>query len=82
MCCYNLFRYGYTSSACSNSAQDFSVYSTLKSMSRDGLSRPSLTVGPGSITMFKAKDVMLCLSTRELIKKVVQQKSRFLNMLK
>ena len=25
MCCYNSFGYGYTSSACSNSAQDFSV---------------------------------------------------------
>ena len=25
MCCYNSFRYGYTSSAFSNSAQDFSV---------------------------------------------------------
>ena len=25
MCCYNSFRNGYTSSACSNSAQDFSV---------------------------------------------------------
>ena len=44
------------------------VHSTLRSMNREGLSRRSLTVGPGSITMFKAKDLTLCLSTRELIK--------------
>ena len=44
------------------------VHSTLRSMNREGLSRRSLTVGPGCITMFKAKDLTLCLSTRELIK--------------
>ena len=72
MCCYNSFRYGYTISASSNSAQDFrfpSVHSTLRSMNRVGFSRRSSTVGPGFITMFKAKDLTLCLSTRELIKK-------------
>ena len=44
------------------------VHSTLKRMNREGFSRRSSTVGPGFITMFKAKDLMLCLSTRELIK--------------
>ena len=37
-------------------------------MNREGLSSRSLTVGPGFITMFKAKYLTLCLSTRELIK--------------
>ena len=72
MCCYNSFRYGYTCSACSNSAQDFSVspnvHSTLRSMNREGFSRRSSTVGTGFITTFKAKDLTLCLSTREHIK--------------
>ena len=44
------------------------VHSTLRSMNREGFSRRSSTVGPGFITMFKAKDLTLCLSTRELIK--------------
>ena len=68
---YNSFRYGYTSSACSNSAKDFSVPQRsfdFKSMNREGFSRCSSTVGTGFITMFKAKDLTLCLSTRELIK--------------
>ena len=39
-------------------------------MNREGFSRRdrSTTVGSGFITMFKAKDLTLCLSTRELIK--------------
>ena len=44
------------------------VHSTLRSMNREGFSRRSSTVGTGFITMFKAKDLTLCLSTRELIK--------------
>ena len=44
------------------------VHSTLRSINREGFSRLSSTVGPGFITMFKAKDLTLCLSTRELIK--------------
>ena len=44
------------------------VHSTLRSMNREGFSRRSSTVGPGFITMFKAKDLTLCLSTVELIK--------------
>ena len=48
------------------------VHSTLKSMNREGFSRRSSTVGTGFITMFKAKDLTLCLSTR----KAVQLKSR------
>ena len=55
MCCYNSFRYGFTSSACSNSAQDFSVppnvHSTLRSMNREGFSRRSSTVGQRSHVM-------------------------------
>ena len=34
------------------------VHSTLRSMNREVLSRRSSTVGPGFITMFKAKDLM------------------------
>ena len=45
------------------------VHSTLRSMNREGLSRRSLTVGPGFITMFKAKDLTLCLSTGKLCSK-------------
>ena len=37
------------------------VHSTLRSMNREGFSRRSSTVGPGFITMFKAKDLTLCL---------------------
>ena len=44
------------------------VHSTLRSMDREGFSRRSSTVGTVFITMFKAKDLTLCLSTRELIK--------------
>ena len=44
------------------------IHSTLRSMNREGFSRRSSTVGPGFITVFKAKDLTLCLSTRELIK--------------
>ena len=44
------------------------VHSTLRSMNREWFSRRSSTVGPGFITMFKAKDLTLCPSTRELIK--------------
>ena len=54
LCCYSAFRYGYTSPACSNSAQDFSVPQTfmrLRSMSREVFSRHGSTVSPGSITI-------------------------------
>ena len=44
------------------------VHSTLRSMNREGFSRHSSTEGTGFITMSKAKDLTLCLSTRELIK--------------
>ena len=44
------------------------VHSTLRSMNREGFSRRISTVVTGFITMFKAKDLTLCLSTRELIK--------------
>ena len=44
------------------------VHSTLRGMNREEFSRRSSTVGPGFITMFKAKDLTLCLSIRELIK--------------
>ena len=37
-------------------------------MNREGFSHRSSTVGTRFITMFKAKDLTLCLSTRELIK--------------
>ena len=35
------------------------VHSTLRSMNREGFSRHSSTVGPGFITMFKAKDLKI-----------------------
>ena len=44
------------------------VHSTLRSVNREGFGRRSSTVGTGFITMFKTKDLTLCLSTRELIK--------------
>ena len=51
-------------------------------MNREGLSRHSLTVGPGLITMFKAKDLTLCLSTRELIKESCAAKIKILKHVK
>ena len=55
MCCYSSFRYEYTSSVCSNSAQDVSVppnvHSILRSTNREGFSRRSSIVGPGFITV-------------------------------
>ena len=45
------------------------VHSTLRSMKREGFSRRSSSVGPGFITKFKAKDLTLCLTTRELCSK-------------
>ena len=47
--------YGYTSSACSNSASP-NVHSTLRSKNREEFGRRSSTVGPCFITMLKAKD--------------------------
>ena len=44
------------------------VHSTLGSMNREGFSRRSSTVGTGFISTFKAKDLTLCLSTREHIR--------------
>ena len=51
------------------------VHSTLRSMDSEWFSRRRLTVGPGFITMFKAKGLTLCLSTRELIKESCAAKS-------
>ena len=73
MCCYSSFRYVYTSYVCSNSAQDFSVppnvHSILRSIDREGFSRRSSIVGPGFITVKPKILVTLCLSTRELSRK-------------
>ena len=71
LCCHKAFCYGYTSPACSNSAQDFSVppppniHLTLSSLSREVFSRHGLTVGPGFIVGFimMQPKISLCLWT-------------------
>ena len=50
MCRYNSFHYGYTNSACSNSAQKFYGSSNVHSLLRR-ITKKCSTIGPGFITM-------------------------------
>ena len=83
MCCYNSFRYGYTSVVTIHSVMDIQVLSvpiqpkTLRSMNREGFSRRSSTVGPGFILRCsKPKISRYAYRHGNSSKKVVQQKSR------
>ena len=74
MCRYNSFHYGYTNSACSNSAQKFYGSSNVHSLLRR-ITKKCSTIGPGFITM-KSKISRYAYRQGNSSRKVAQPKSR------